>query len=337
MQIAPHPLSEYINGAFGGDAIGKLVSLADSRDEMVKEAPAGLFTDTITGSVDVSMAVVIAMLEFADSLDSEATSVEAVMRERCKAFILTVMDAVYGPNSVRITVYNPEVDWNISVWQLFPIEDTPSSRSFALRVPSQSESLIQWLDVKSRLTKHCRNPKRDAQRMNKIASLEDELRGLAIRHAAMIERFIKIQQGEKDPEGAQARREAEARRFQERREKYKKVLIEKHKIDDPMVRTKRDAFLWGGQPHIIATAAAFNNSTVSKATIGERVRRLSRFGFRSEADDQEIEESSDSSSGADQADHNDLEHQPGTHPQKVGCFAMFKCCGAARAKHKNSK
>ena len=63
MQIA-HPLTEYINGAFGGDTIGRLVSLADTRDELVKAAPAGLFTDPVTGSVDVSMAVVIAMPGF---------------------------------------------------------------------------------------------------------------------------------------------------------------------------------------------------------------------------------------------------------------------------------
>ena len=334
MQIA-HPLAEYVNGAFGGDTIGRLVALADTRDEMVKGAPAGLFTDPVTGSVDVSMAVVIAMLEFSDSIDSDAMSRENIMRERCKAFIQAILDAVYGPNSVRITAYNPEVDWNISVWQLFPVDESPSSRNFLARVPSQSESLIQWLDVKSRLTKHCRNPKRDAQRINKIAALEDELQGLAIRHAAMIERFIKIQQGEKDPEGAQARREAAARRLAERKEKFKRVLIEKHKLFDPSTRAKRDAFLWGGQPHIITTAAAFNSSTLSKAaSLGERVRRLSRFGFRSEADDQELDESSEASSAND-VHHDDTQNTGKSEKGRTGCLAIFGC-GRVKNQNKSS-
>lgn len=326
MQNSPHPLAEYINGAFGGEAIGKLVALADERDEMVKSAPAGLFTDTITGSVDISMAIVIAMLEFADAIDNEALSSEEVMRVRARAFILAILDAVYGPNSVRNSVYNPEVDWNISVWQLFPVEESPSSRSFLARVPSQSDSLIQWLDLKSRLTKHCRNPKRDAQRINKISALEDELQGLAIRHAAMIERFIKIQQGEKDPEGAQAKREAAAKRLAERSEKFRKVLTEKHRILDPATRTKRDAFLWGGQPHITIAATNLNTSTLSKAgSVGERVRRLSRFGFRSEQDDLDVEDSSDESSAGG---HGDLEDNPkfDRKPPRKGCFPFFVCC-----------
>lgn len=329
MQISSHPLPEYINGAFGGDAISKLVSLADERDEMVKVAPAGLFTDAITGSVDVAMAVVIAMLEFSDTIDAEALGSEEIMRSRTKTFILAVLDAVFGPNSVRIAVYNPEVDWNVSVWQLFPVDESPSSRSFLVRVPSQSDSLIQWLDLKSRLTKHCRNPKRDAQRVNKIAALEDELQSLAIRHAAMIERFIKIQQGEKDPEGAQAKREAAAKRLAERQAKFRKVLNENHKITDSAVRTKRDAVLWGGQPHITSQAASLNSSTMSKAaSMGERVRRLSRFGFRSENDENDIEDSSVASSAGD---HGDLDHhlpqiQKGGPRKGGGCFPFFKCC-----------
>lgn len=329
MEISSHPLPEYINGAFGGDTIGKLVSLADERDEMVKNAPAGLFTDTITGSVDVAMAVVIALLEFSDTIDAEALVSEELMRVRTKAFILSVLDAVFGPNCVRVAVYNPEVDWNISVWQLFPIDESPSSRSFLNRVPSQSDSLIQWLDVKSRLTKHCRNPKRDAQRINKIAALEDELQGLAVRHAAMIDRFIKIQQGEKDPEGAQAKREAAASRLAARNVKFRKVLAENHKVVDPAVRAKRDAFLWGGQPHITYQAASLNSSTLSKAaSMGERVRRLSRFGFRSEHDENEIEDSSEGSSGG--GDQGVLDSHAnvgkGRTARRFGCFPFARCC-----------
>jgi len=333
MQNSAHPLAEYINGAFGGEAIGKLVSLADERDEMVKAAPAGLFTDTITGSVDISMAIVIAMLEFADAIDNEALSSEDIMRTRARTFILAAMDAVYGPNSVRSSVYNPEVDWNISVWQLFPVEESPSSRNFLSRVPSQSDSLIQWLDLKSRLTKHCRNPKRDAQRINKISALEDELQGLAIRHAAMIDRFIKIQQGEKDPEGAQAKREAAAKRLAERRARFRKVVTEKHRILDPATRSKRDAFLWGGQPHIATAAVNLNSSTLSKAgSVGDRVRRLSRFGFRSEHDDIDIEDSSEESSAAGQGDLEDNPRSDRKAPKR-GCFPFFKCCTGRQNVH----
>ncbi len=326
MQISQHPLSEYINGAFGGDAISKLVALADERDSLISEAPSGLFTDAITGGVDVSMAVVIAMLEFSDTIDTEALSSEDIMRNRSKVFISSVLDSVYGVNSVRVSCYNPEVDWSISVWQLFPVDDSPSSRSFTSKVPSQSDSLIQWLDLKSRLARHCRNPKRDAQRINRIAALEDELQSLAVRHAAMIDRFIKIQQGEKDPEGAQAKRDAAAKRCAERGLRLKLVISEKHKTSDPQLRSKRDAFLWGGHPHIVTTALSLNNSTMSKAaTMGERVRRLSRFGFRSEPGDYDVEESSDASSEGDVGGLHTGVSTADKLPRR-GCFPLFKCC-----------
>jgi hypothetical protein len=161
--------------------------------------------------------------------------------------------------------------------------------------------------------KQCRNPKLESQRLNKIAALEDELASLAVRHAAMIERFIKIQQGEKDPDGAQAKRDAAAKRLAERKTKYARVIAEKHRIVDSAVREKRDAFLWGGVPHM--SAASLNNSTMSKAaSVGERVRRISRFGFRSDDDDL----SSSSAASAEPVIDS---------PKKVkrGCLP-FRCC-----------
>ena len=323
-----HKLSipEYINAAFGGETLVCLVSLADARDDLVKLAAAGFFPDVITGCVDVSMAIVEALLKFADSIDAEALANEDIMRGRVRSFMLSVLDAVYGPNCVRITVYNPEVDWNVSLWQMFPVPDSPSTRSFLSQVPSQSDTVIQWLDLKSRLIKQCRNPKREAQRANKIAALEDELQELALRHAALIERFIKIQQGEKDPEAAQAKRDAEAKRLAARKLKLKKVLTDKHRVVDPATRSRRDAFLWGGQPHLLASMAALNNSTVSRAaSMGERVRRMSRFGFRSEADEDDLDGSSESSSAAN---GEDAELAPPETPtkQQGGCFALFRCC-----------
>lgn len=315
------PLPEYINGAFGGDTIETLVALADQRDDLVKSATGGSFPDVITGCVDICMALVEALLAFADSIDAASAGNEEQMRAKSRAFILSVLDAVYGPNCVRITVYNPEVDWNTSVWQIFPVMESPSSRHFLNRAPSQSDTVIQWLDLKSRLLKQCRNPKREAQRMNKVAALEDELQGLALRHAAMIERFIKIQQGEKDPEAAQALRDASAKRLAERKGRYDRVISEKHCVSDPAVRKKRDALLWGGQPHIAVTAAALNNSTLSKAaSVGERVRRMSRFGFRSEADEDDIDDSSDTSSPGDEEQ---AQQPPMT---QGGCLSMFRCC-----------
>ena len=327
---APH-LPEYINGAFGGDAIGTLVALADQRDDLVKSATAGSFPDVITGCVDICMALVEALLAFADSIDANTAANEDLMRAKTKTFILAVLDAVYGPNCVRITVYNPEVDWNASVWQLFPVVESPSSRHFLNRAPSQSDAIIQWLDLKSRLLKQCRNPKREAQRMNKIAALEDELQGLALRHAAMIERFIKIQQGEKDPEAAQALRDAAAKRLAERKARFERVIATKHCVVDPATRKKRDALLWGGQPHIQVTAGALNNSTLSKASVGERVRRLSRFGFRSEADEDELDESSEASSAEDEEAGN---QQPAK--ANVGCLSVFRCC-APKPEKKNRR
>jgi hypothetical protein len=321
-------IADYINAAFGGDALVSLVSLADSRDEMVKSASAGFFPDVITGCVDVSMAIVEALLKFADSLDAEAQDSEEVMRARVKAFMLSVLDAVYGPNCVRIVVYNPDVDWNVSMWQLFPVPESPSTRSFLLQMPSQSETLIQWMDLKSRLMKQCRNPKREAQRIHKIAALEDELQELALRHSSLIERFIKIQQGEKDPEAAQALREAQAKRLTERKVKLKSIMKEKHQVVDPTTRSKRDAFLWGGQPHILATMAAVNNTTVSRmGSVGERVRRISRFGFRSEPDEDELDISSEPSSSEEEDPDKELAVPENDKKQKSpGCLAFLMCC-----------
>lgn len=332
-------LPDYINASFAGETIVRLVSLADARDELVKAASEGFFADVITGSVDVSMAIVEAMLHFSESFDQEALSNEDVMRARVKAFILSVLDAVYGPNCVRIAVYNPDVDWSISLWQMFPVPDSPTSRSFLAMVPSQSDAIIQWLDLKSRLIKQCRNPKREAQRAHKIAALEEELQELALRHAAMIERFIKIQQGEKDPEAAQAKREGEARRLAARKIKLKQILTERHRVVDQATRTRRDAFLWGGQPHIIATMAALNNSTtVSKAgSVGERVRRISRFGFRSEPDDNDVDMSSESSTPADSDDGNKAGPQPEPRTTSVGCLGLFRCCAPKVSKKPNIK
>lgn len=323
-------LPDYIATSFGGETIVRLVSLADARDDLVEAASAGFFPDVITGSVDLSMAIVEAMLHFSESIDQDTLSSEENMRGRVKAFILSVLDAVYGPNCVRVAVYNPDVDWSISLWQMFPVPDSPSSRSFLALMPSQSDAIIQWLDLKSRLIKQCRNPKREAQRSHRIAALEEELQELALRHAAMIERFIKIQQGEKDPEAAQAKREGEAKRLVARKAKLKQILNDRHSGVDQAIRTKRDAFLWGGQPHIMASMAALNNSTtISKAgSMGERVRRISRFGFRSEPDDNDLEISSESSERpeSEQGDQTPPEPEPANN--HFGCFSVFKCCRA---------
>ena len=320
-------IPEYINVSFGGNTLVCLVGLADARDEVVKIATAGFFPDVITGCVDVTMAVVESLLKFADSIDSEARESEEVMRHRVRTFMLSVLDAVYGPNCVRITVYNPDIDWNVSIWQMFPVPESPSSRTFLVQVPSQSDTVIQWMDLKSRLMKQCRNPKREAQRIHKIAALEDELQELALRHAALIERFIKIQQGEKDPEAAQAKREAEAKRLAERKVKLKQILTNKHRVIDPAVRGRRDAFLWGGQPHIIATMAALNNSTMSKAaSVGDRVRRMSRFGFRSEPDQDDLDMTSETSSAPEESDM-DHAQPPSPEVSKRGCLGFLACCG----------
>ena len=314
-------LADYIYYALGDDSLKHLVDLSDARDELVKGSSAGFFPDVITGCVDVSMAIVEAMFKFADSIDEAALSDEEVMRQRVKSFMLSILDAVYGPNCVRIAVYNPDVDWTVSLWNMFPVPESPSSRNFLTLVPSQSDTIIQWLDLKSRLIKQCRNPKREAQRVHRIAALEDELQELALRHAALIERFIKIQQGEKDPEAAQAKREALEKRLAARKLRLKHILVDKHTGTDITTRTKRDAVLWGGAPHVTVTAS-LNNSTVSAraGSAGSTLRRLSRFGFRSDVDPDE--DLSDESSAP-----GDPEEKPEEPKAKVGCLAMFRCCG----------
>lgn len=328
----PIPLSQrkpsvedFIQLAFGDDLIANLVALANARDDLIKEATAGFFPDVITGCVDICMAIVLASLTFSESLDAHSKGSEELMRTRVRAYIMGVLDAVYGPNCVKMTVYNPEVDWNVSLWQMFPIsDDSPGARPFSSSVPSQSDTAIQWMDLKSRLVKECRNPKRDSQRTHKITALEEELKELSLRHASLIERFIKIQQGEKDPEGAQAKREAEAKRLVERKSRLSKILKDKHKIVDPVVRTQRDAFLWGGQPH--TNAAALNSSLMTKRSTHSLGRRLSRFGFRSTSD---VGDDSDSSSSSESAgdEENNQGPPPGVaHPK--GCFAIFRCCAS---------
>jgi hypothetical protein len=327
-------IEDFIQVAFGDEAIGNLVALANARDDLVKDATAGFFPDVITGCVDICMAIVLASLTFSESLDADARASEEVMRSRVRAYIMSVLDAVYGPNCVKITVYNPEVDWNVSLWQMFPItDDSPAARTFLSSVPSQSDAAIQWMDLKSRLVKECRNPKRDSQRTHKIAALEEELKELSLRHAALIERFIKIQQGEKDPEGAQAKREAEAKRLVERKYRLGKIINEKHRIVDPVVRTKRDAILWGGQPH--NNAASLNTSLMTKRSTNSIGRRLSRFGFKSTSDVDEDSLDGDSSSSAP-SNESPENHLP-SGPEDVaadraskGCFAIFRCCGTSQ-------
>lgn len=314
-------VADYIYTALGGDTVGNLISLSDIRDELVKESSAGFFPDVITGCIDVSMAVMEAMFKLADSIDAFSLTNEDVMREKVRVFILSILDAVYGPNSVRIIIYNPDVDWNISLWQMFPVPDSPSARSFLSQVPSQSDTLIQWLDLKSQLVKQCRNPKREAQRVHKISALEEELQELALRHAGLIDRFIKIQQGEKDPEAAQAKREAMAKRLEARKYRLGKIVHDKHQIPpDPITRTKRDAILWGGPPHV-GTNASLNNSTLSAKAGSSLVRRLSRFGFR------EDDFSEDAASTPE--DYN-IHHEPAAKAN-VGCLGIFgKCCIVAK-------
>lgn len=323
-------VEDFIQQAFGDELIANLVALANARDDLIKEATAGFFPDVITGCVDICMAIVLASLNFSESIDPESRANEEAMRARVRSYIMGVLDAVYGPNCVKMTVYNPEVDWSVSLWQMFPIaDDSPGARTFASSVPSQSDAAIQWMDLKSRLVKECRNPKRDSQRTHKITALEEELKELSLRHASLIERFIKIQQGEKDPEGAQAKREAEAKRLVERKVRLAKILKDKHKIVDPVVRTQRDAFLWGGQPH--TSAASLNNSLMTKRSTHSLGRRLSRFGFRSTSDVGD-DSSDDSSSNESGNNENNLETGPpvkDSHAPK-GCFAIFRCCTSQR-------
>ena len=313
-------LSDYIYASLGGDTVGTLIGLSDVRDELIASSSAGFFPDVITGCMDVSMAVMEAQFKLADSLE-ESQGKEELIRENVRLFILSILDAVYGPNCVRIAVYNPDVDWNISLWQMFPVSDSPSSRNFLSLVPSQSDTIIQWLDLKSQLIKQCRNPKQEAQRKQKIIALEEELQDLALRHATLIERFIKIQQGEKDPEAAQARRDAMKQRLGVRKQKLTQLVLENHtQCVDPIMRTRRDAILWGGPPHV-SVSASLNNSTVSaKAGSSLLLRRLSRFGFREEEDFSD----QDSSPPDDLMDTNEKAAAP------VGCLALFKrrprCC-----------
>lgn len=326
-------VEDFIQTAFGDTTISNLVALANARDDLIKDASAGFFPDVITGCVDICMAIVLASLTFSESLDPEAKASEDALRTRVRTYIMSVLDAVYGPNCVKITVYNPDVDWNISLWQMFPVaDDSPAAKTFLSSVPSQSDAAIQWMDLKSRLIKECRNPKRDSQRTHKISALEEELKELSLRHAALIERFIKIQQGEKDPEGAQAKREAEAKRLVERKERLGRILIEKHRVNDPVVRTKRDAILWGGQPH--TTGASLNNSMMTKRSANSIGRRLSRFGFRSTSDAEDngsLDESSSSASNETPRDNlasgpSDEEDRAVVNASRGGCFAIFRCC-----------
>ena len=330
-------VEDFIQTAFGDEAIANLVALANARDDLVKDATAGFFPDVITGCVDICMAIVLASLTFSESIDPQAKVSEEAMRSRVRAYIMSVLDAVYGPNCVKITVYNPEVDWNVSLWQMFPTtDDSPQARTFLSSVPSQSDVAIQWMDLKSRLIKECRNPKRDSQRTHKITALEEELKELSLRHAALIERFIKIQQGEKDPEGAQAKREAEAKRLVERKDRLRKIIHEKHNIVDPVARTKRDAILWGGQPH--NNAAALNNSLMTKRSTNSIGRRLSRFGFKSTSDIDEDSFGDSSSSESSNDDSHNLAQGPldvADHAPK-GCFAIFRCCGSPPQKNQKT-
>jgi hypothetical protein len=317
-------LEDFIQIAFGNDAISNLVALANARDDLVKDAADGFYPDVITGSVDICMAIVLASLTFSESIDAMAKDDEIVMRERVKSYILSILDAVYGPNCVKIAVYNPEIDWSVSLWQMFPVSESPSSRNFLTQVPSQSDAAIQWMDVKSRLIKECRNPKRDAQRTHKITALEEELKELSLRHASLIERFIKIQQGEKDPEGAQLKRDAEAKRLVERKIRLCKLVDDKHRIIDPSIRSKRDAILWGGQPHM-ASAAALNASYMTKNSTHTIGRRLSRFGFRNSHDDDDL--SSGSSSEPDPDLAGPVPTDSPKRRKKKGFLSIFRCCG----------
>jgi len=337
-----HELDDFIQIAFGNDAIANLVALANARDELIKEASDGFYPDVITGSVDLCMAVVLASLTFSESLDRTAKEDEAVMRAKVKSYILSILDAVYGPNCVKIAVYNPEIDWSVSLWQMFPIAaESPSSRNFLTQVPSQSDTAIQWMDVKSRLVKECRNPKRDAQRNHKITSLEEELKELSLRHASLIERFIKIQQGEKDPEGAQLKRDAEAKRLADRKIRLKKLVESKHKILDPNIRTKRDAILWGGPPHMASNAAVLNSSYMTKNSTHTIGRRLSRFGFRSSHDIEDDDLSSDDPSSPPDPDlAGPVISDPDIKRKgRGGFFGIFRCCtgGAAAAQSPRRK
>jgi hypothetical protein len=224
VDLQPHPritqlldipqarnLTDFINTAFTGDTLQSLVVLADGRDQLKTNSVAGLFPDVITGCVDLCMSIAENLLLFADSINDQVLADESQMREKVRILAISVLDSVYGPNCVRISVYNYEADWDITQWQLLPQPtDTPKGK-----LKSESEAYIQWMDLKSRLIRECRNPKREAQRLNRIEALENELQELALRHAALIDRFVKIQQGETDPEGAEAKRKELEKRTNE--------------------------------------------------------------------------------------------------------------------------
>jgi hypothetical protein len=307
--------AKFVNTAFSGETLMGLVNLADARDTMVADSPAGFFPDVVSGSVDMSMAMAETMLKFSDSLDSDSVQSEEIFCQRIHEFIISVLDAVYGPNCVRISVYNPDIDWSISLWHMLhsgESDHSPSDRG----IPSQGESLVQWVDLKTRLIGHCRNPKKDAQRIDHIHTLEQQLAELTAEHAALLEKLSESENGNPptipDPllNGSI-----------DRKSLCRKVVLEKHRISDPTIRSKRDAILWGGPPHMAASSAAGNTK-----------RRLSRFGFKSEEDYISSESSSEGIPTSPQEEdapgrtivENGSDTPLATKP--VGCLAMFRCC-----------
>lgn len=320
---------EFITSAFNGDMLMNLVNLADIRDRLVKEAPTGFFPDVVSGSVDMSMAIAETMLKFTDSLDKDALSSQEVFSMRVHEFILAVMDAVYGPNCVRITLYNPEVDWTISLWQMLHVEDnSPSDRVFSSQIPSQAEAFSQWIDLKSRLMGHCRNPKKELQQAELITSLEDELTQLTDEYTALLDKMMSnsnTNEGKKSPSKKQS--DGSKSNSLERIAACRELVLTKHRLVDPEVRSKRDAILWGGQPHLAASSAT---------NPGKSKRRLSRFGFKSE---EEYLSSESSSEGGIPNSPHDVNRPASVEPpvdgdgmrtppaaDNVGCMALFRCC-----------
>ncbi len=324
---------EFITSAFNGDMLMNLVNLADARDGLVREAPAGFFPDVVSGSVDMSMAIAETMLKFTDSLDKDARSSQDIFTLRVHEFIISVMDAVYGPNCVRITLYNPDVDWTISLWHMLHVEDnSPSDRVFSSQIPSQAEASSQWIDLKNRLISYCRNPKREIQQAEHIASLEHELEKLNEEYSSILEKMN--QPKDSDDVKPSKRMSSDSKSPGDSVARCREIVLHKHRVFDPESRSKRDAILWGGQPHLVAAS----NSAIG--VVGKTKRRLSRFGFKSE---EEYMSSDSSSEGAaiptspqdvnkpSEPNDNAAEDGMNTPPaaaKNVGCLSVFRCCSA---------